>query len=115
MSDLIIRGRKNHIRKSRADRVFDFVIYAAAGLMTLLALYPMYFILIASVSDPNLVARGDVLLFPRSLSLDGYAYLLSMNNLWKGYANTILYTLAGTLIMLAVNIPVAYSLSRKSQ
>ena len=115
MSDLTIRDRRGHnrIRKSRADRIFDLVIYTIAGLLTLLALYPMYFILIASISDPNLVARGDVLLFPRNMSLDGYAYLLSMENLWRGYGNTILYTLAGTAIMLVVNIPVAYSLSRK--
>ena len=113
MSEMTIRNRNNHIRKSRADRIFDFIIYGVAALLTLLALYPMYFILIASISDPNLVAKGDVLLFPRNMSLDGYAYLLSMDNLWGGYGNTILYTLAGTIIMLVVNIPVAYSLSRK--
>ena len=48
MSSLTIQSGKNrnHIRKSRADRIFDTVIYTAAGLLTLLALYPMYFILI---------------------------------------------------------------------
>ena len=106
-------ARQNHIRKSQADRTFDFVIYTVALLMTLLALYPMYFIVIASVSDPNLVAKGEVLLLPRNVSLDGYKYLFSMGNLWTGYGNTVLYTLAGTLIMLVVNIPVAYALSRK--
>ena len=105
--------RPNHIRKSRSDRVFDAVIYTVAALLTLIALYPMYFIVIASVSDPNLVARGDVLLWPRGVSLEGYSYLFSMSNLWTGYGNTVLYTLAGTLIMLIVNIPVAYALSRK--
>lgn len=105
--------RRNHIKKSKADRTFDFVIYAIALLMTLLALYPMYFIVIASVSDPNLVAKGEVLLLPRNVSLEGYNYLFSMSNLWMGYGNTVLYTLAGTLIMLVVNIPVAYALSRK--
>lgn len=105
--------RRNHIKKSKADRSFDFVIYTIALLMTLLALYPMYFIVIASVSDPNLVAKGEVLLLPRNVSLEGYKYLFSMSNLWTGYGNTVLYTLAGTLIMLVVNIPVAYALSRK--
>ncbi|MBQ3705719.1 MAG: carbohydrate ABC transporter permease [Clostridia bacterium] len=103
----------NHIRKTSADRTFDIIIYTVAALMTLIALYPMYFIVIASISDPNLVARGDVLLWPKRFSLEGYQYLFSMGNLWRGYGNTVLYTLAGTLIMLAVNIPVAYSLSRK--
>ena len=102
-----------HVKKLKSDRAFDFVIYAIAVLLTLLALYPMYFIVIASISDPNLVAKGDILFYPRGFTLDGYKHLISMTSLWVGYGNTILYTLAGTLIMLAVNIPVAYALSRK--
>ena len=105
--------RAEHVRKLKSDRVFDFIIYGIAIVMTLLALYPMYFILIASISDPNLVAKGEILFLPRGITLEGYEHLISMTNLWVGYGNTILYTIAGTLIMLAVNIPVAYALSRK--
>lgn len=105
--------RARRVKKLRSDRVFDFIIYGIAILLTLLALYPMYFILIASISDPNLVAKGEILFLPRGITLDGYRHLMSMTNLWVGYGNTILYTIAGTLIMLAVNIPVAYALSRK--
>lgn len=105
--------RARHVRKLKSDRVFDFIIYGIAILLTLLALYPMYFILIASISDPNLVAKGEILFLPRGITLEGYEHLISMTNLWVGYGNTILYTFAGTLIMLAVNIPVAYALSRK--
>lgn len=105
--------RARRVKKLRRDRVFDFIIYGIAILLTLLALYPMYFILIASISDPNLVAKGEILFLPRGITLDGYRHLMSMTNLWVGYGNTILYTIAGTLIMLAVNIPVAYALSRK--
>lgn len=105
--------RAKHVRKLKSDRVFDFIIYGIAILLTLLALYPMYFILIASISDPNLVAKGEILFLPQGITLEGYEHLISMTNLWVGYGNTILYTIAGTLIMLAVNIPVAYALSRK--
>lgn len=102
-----------HVRKLKSDRVFDIIIYGIAAVLTLLALYPMYFILIASISDPNLVAKGEILFLPRGITLEGYEHLMSMSNLWVGYGNTILYTIVGTLIMLAVNIPVAYALSRK--
>ena len=113
MTGIRMPSTRHHIRKSRADIIFDWIIYTIAVLMTLLALYPMYFIVIASISDPNLVAKGEVVFLPRKLSTDGYAYLFSMGNLWTGYGNTVLYTLAGTLIMLIVNIPVAYALSRR--
>ncbi len=102
-----------HVHKLKSDRIFDFLIYGLALVLTFMALYPMYFIVIASISDPNLVARGDILFLPRGFTLDGYKHLISMENLWVGYGNTILYTVVGTLIMLAVNIPVAYALSRK--
>lgn len=104
---------RNRVRRLRSDFVFDCVMYGLAVLLVIVALYPMYFIVIASISDPNLVARGDILLLPRGITLAGYRHLLSMGNLWTGYGNTILYTLVGTMIMLGVNIPVAYVLSRK--
>ena len=105
--------RHNHVRRLASDRVFDGVLYTIAAILTLTALYPMYFIIIASISDPSLVAQGKILLLPRGVTLEGYEHLASMKNLWVGYGNTILYTIAGTAIMLVVNIPVAYALSRR--
>ena len=105
--------RHNHVRRLASDRVFDGVLYTIAAILTLTALYPMYFIIIASISDPSLVAQGKILLLPRGITLEGYEHLASMKNLWVGYGNTILYTIAGTAIMLVVNIPVAYALSRR--
>ena len=104
--------RHNHVRRLASDRAFDGVLYTIAAILTLTALYPMYFIIIASISDPSLVAQGKILLLPRGVTLEGYEHLASMKNLWVGYGNTILYTIAGTAIMLVVNIPVAYVLSR---
>lgn len=104
---------KTHVRKLKSDRVFDIVLYTIAVISVLIALYPMYFIVIASISDPNLVASGEILFYPRGITFVGYQRLFEMRNLWTGYGNTIVYTVIGTLIMLVVNIPVAYALSRK--
>ena len=57
--------RHNHVRRLASDRVFDGVLYTIAAILTLTALYPMYFIIIASISDPSLVAQGKILLLPR--------------------------------------------------
>lgn len=101
------------VRKSREDRIFDFFMYALAGVITLIVLYPMYFIVIASFSDPLLVSRGEILLIPRNVSLKAYRKIVEYEQLWIGYRNTIFYVIAGTLTTLAVNIPAAYALSRK--
>lgn len=104
--------RASRVRKSRSDRIFDAVLYAVAGLIALCALYPMYFILIASVSDPTQVSAGNIVLYPVGFSLKGYAHLAAYSQVWVGYINTVLYVAVGTLICLAVNIPAAYVLSR---
>jgi len=101
------------VQKLKSDRLFDTLLYLIAGLMILVSLYPMYFIVIASISDPNKVAAGEILFYPSGVTMEGYRHLLDMGNLWVGYGNTILYVIAGTLIQLAVNIPVAYVLSRR--
>ncbi len=108
-----LHSEYQQIRKSSPDRMFDFFLYVLAGLITLVVLYPMYFIVIASISDANQVSAGNIILWPIGPTLKGYEHLFSYSQLWTGYGNTIKYVIVGTLIMLGVNIPVAYVLTRK--
>ncbi|WP_236703531.1 carbohydrate ABC transporter permease [Paenibacillus xylanivorans] len=93
--------------------VAEIVLYAFAVLFLIAIIYPIYFIVIASFSDPSSVANGQVWLFPKGFTLEGYKELLRHENIWIGYRNTILYTVVGTLFGLVVNISAAYALSRK--
>lgn len=106
-------SRKNAVSKPASDVIFDIVIYSIAILLVILTLYPMYFVVIASFSDPTYVATGETLLLPKGITLRGYQKLFEYDQLWTGYKNTILYVLAGTAFSLFVNIPAAYALSRK--
>jgi putative aldouronate transport system permease protein len=96
-----------------SDKIIRFVIYVLSVLMLIILVYPLYFMVIASFSNPSAVANGQVWLLPKGFTLDGYKALLDKMEVWVGYWNTILYTVFGTAIGLAVNIPVAYALSRK--
>ncbi len=98
---------RQKVRSQRSDVAFNIILYAACTLLLLLILYPLWFIVIASFSDPSAVAGGHVWLLPVGFTLDGYEELLKQANVWIGYRNTIAYTLVGTLIALAVNIPAA--------
>ena len=60
---------------TRQDRVFDSVNYLILAIVFLAADYPLYFVVIASVSEPNFTATGRVWLFPRGFSLEGYTLL----------------------------------------
>ncbi|MEH7118667.1 carbohydrate ABC transporter permease [Neobacillus vireti] len=105
--------KNSSAQKSWKDRMFDFAVYGIAILMILMIVYPLWFIIIASFSNPADVANGSVWFWPKEWKLDGYMELLKQDIIWRGYLNTILYTLVGTLIALVVNIPAGYALSRK--
>lgn len=101
------------VKKSGADKIFDVVLYVLSGLIFLLVLYPLYFVVIASFSDPSAVAGGQVWLLPKGFTLDGYEEILRHSEIWIGYRNTIIYTLLGTAVGMVVNIFAAYALSRR--
>lgn len=101
------------IKPSRQDTIFNIIIYGLSVIILLIVLYPLYFVVIASFSDPYAVSNGQVWLLPKRFTFDGYKEVLRHAEIWRGYANTIMYTVVGTIIGLIVNIFAAYSLSRK--
>ena len=90
-------------------KIYFFLVVA----ISILLLYPIYFVVTASFSEPAAVASGNVWLWPKGFTLEGYTELLKHKEIWIGYKNTILYTAAGTAIGIFVNITAAYTLSRK--
>jgi putative aldouronate transport system permease protein len=93
--------------------LFNGVLYAVSALILAVIVYPLYFIVIASFSDPAAVSGGDVWLAPVGFTLDGYKALFADTRIWRSYLNTILYTGLGTFFSLAVCLFAAYPLSRK--
>lgn len=104
---------RNKIRSTRADRAFDIVNYLFLGIVGLVTLYPLYFVLIASISEPDAVNSGQVILYPIGFSLEGYQRLFEDMRIWVGYRNTIFYTVAGTALNLVITLITAYPLSRR--
>ncbi|MGP0586665.1 carbohydrate ABC transporter permease [Paenibacillus timonensis] len=101
------------INNRSSDKVMEVLLYVFAVLFLIVLMYPLYFIVIASFSDPSAVANGQVWFVPKGFTLEGYKELLKHENIWIGYRNTILYTVVGTAIGLIVNVSAAYALSRK--
>jgi len=95
------------------ERIFSLFIALYVIICFLLVSYPLYFILIASFSDPTAVAAGTVWFYPKGFSLEGYRTILEYERIWIGYRNTVFYTVFGTLISLIVTLPAGYALSRK--
>ena len=95
------------------DKVFLAIVYLTIALVVIACAYPLYLTVIASISDPYDVYSGKVNLLPSGLTLESYKLVFTNKSIWKGYGNTILYTVAGTLFNLFLTIPSAYALSKK--
>ena len=95
------------------DRTFNIVIMVIMGIYALVTLFPLLTVLANSLSSSEFVNKGQVTFWPRGWTLENYAKVLQEDNIWRGYGNTILYTVIGTLIQLVLQFTAAYPLSRK--
>lgn len=101
-------------RKISGDMVFRIINGILLGIVALIVLYPLYFIIIASFSSPEAVLAGKVVLFPVEINFDGYLKILERQDIWRGYLNTIIYTVLTVILALAVTVPAGWALSRKT-
>ncbi|MBQ8232925.1 MAG: carbohydrate ABC transporter permease [Lachnospiraceae bacterium] len=100
-------------KESWDDIIFDLICNVLVLIVVIAIAYPIYFVLIASISDPKYVNFGDPLLYPKGFTLDGYREVFKNREIWIGYANTIYYTVFGTLIALVCTMLGGYALSRR--
>lgn len=105
-------NRHTHQKRTGSDWVFDVILYVLVALTIVVVLYPLWFIVIASLSDQTQVSSGAVTFWPRGFTLAGYVRVFQDARIWVGYRNTIIYTVFGTLLNLLVTIPAAFALSR---
>ncbi len=101
------------IKDTRADKIFLIFVYVFLAISLLIVLYPLIYIVSASISNPHLVNSGEMWLLPKGITFEGYRTLLGNSSIWRGYLNTIYYTVLGTSINLLVTLPCAYALSRE--
>lgn len=105
--------KKKKMKLCREDRIFHIVNTALMLIIGLITLYPLYYIVLASITDPTVVNSGKLLLFPEKIYLEGYRAAFEYKQLFTGFFNSIVYTVVGTTINLVLTIPGAYALSRK--
>lgn len=103
---------KKKMKMSKGDRIFTIINAVIMILVCIVVLYPLYYVLLASVTDPVVVNSGKLLLYPEAWYTEGYVTTLEYGPLWTAYKNTIVYTVVGTVVSLICTIPAGYALSR---
>ena len=101
-----------HINNCAQDKVFMTVLYVVLTLVLIVVIYPLLFVVFASMSDPQYVNSGALLLYPKGFNLLGYQQVFRDQRILIGYGNTIYYTVFGTILAVAVNMMGGYALSR---
>ena len=104
--------KKNKIKESKTDYVYYSICGVILLLLAVIIIYPLYYIVIASVSDPSAVVNGEVWLYPIKMTFSGYANLFNRSDVWQGYFNTLVYTVVGTVFNIVLTIPAGWALSR---
>ena len=102
-----------HAIQSASDRLFDTINILILIVLCLIIVYPLYYVVLASITDPKVVHTGKLLLYPEAPYFKGYAEALAYPQLISGYTNTIWYTVLNAIVALCCTIPAAYSLSRR--
>jgi putative aldouronate transport system permease protein len=103
---------KNRIREG--NRVATVIMYVIAAFVIFITLYPMYYVLILSLSEPLQALTMEVYTLPKGFNLTAYRILIENSEIWRALANTIFYALAGMVLMLATSVLAAFPLTFKS-
>ena len=98
----------------RSDRTFDVIAAVLGCIIIVIVMVPLIFVAAASFSDPDLVIRGEVLLWPKGLTTKAYTMVFENKDIWRGFRNTMFYTALGTIISVTLTVLAAYPLSRKN-
>ena len=102
--------KKTH---SMSDRTSDIILVAITAVVLLIVAYPLYYVLIASVSNPYDVYAGKTFLLPSQFTLQGYTAVFADPNILSGYLNSIKYTVVGTIFSVVMLYITAYPLAQK--
>ncbi|AEF80350.1 carbohydrate ABC transporter permease [Leadbettera azotonutricia] len=106
-------ARGVQVNKANTDKVFDRINLIFWVIVLVAILYPLWLIIVASVSEPDAVMMGKALLWPVGFSWTGYQAVFQHKQLISSYANSIFYTVSGSAISVAVTMMAAYALTRK--
>lgn len=103
---------EKNIKRCKEDVVFDVILFIILTVILVIVAYPLWWVIISSFSDPKAVSGGQVIWYPIGFTLKGYGEVFQDNSVVRSFLNSVLYTVSGVLINLAVTLPTAYALSR---
>ncbi len=106
--------RKAGTMHTMSDKTSDIILVVLTTLIMLIIAYPLYYVIVASVSDPYDVYAGKTFLLPSKFTLEGYKAVFQNSDLLRGFLNSVKYTVIGTIYSVVVVYLTAYPLSKRN-
>lgn len=106
--------KRNNKPQGLSEKASDIILVGLCLVVLFIVAYPLYYVLVASVSNPYDVYAGKTFLFPSQFSMNGYKAVFADNSIIQGYFNSIKYTIVGTAFSVIMIYLTAYPLSVKS-
>ena len=104
--------KSNRVREG--NMAVTGVLYALATLAALVTLYPMYYILILSLSAPEHAIGMNIYLLPKGFNINPYLVLVKDSAMWRAYRNTVMYAIFQTILMIFTSAIAAFALTFKN-
>ncbi|MDR1905044.1 MAG: carbohydrate ABC transporter permease [Treponema sp.] len=105
--------RKTKMRLSGSDKIYLAIVYTFIGLFSVVIIYPLIYVISASFSSPEALIQGRVFFLPVEPGLKGYAAVFRNDSVWRGFYNSIVYTVSGTAVSIFLTMLGGFVLSRK--
>lgn len=105
--------KQGKISAATGEKVFDAFIYITLAVCFLLWLFPLLYVVLASVTPYEDVVKASLVIIPSRITMEGYRFIIDNSNMVQAFGNTTFITVAGTLISMAVSILMAFPLSKK--
>lgn len=108
--------KKTHKRKyvlKPSDMVFNVLNYLVFGIFTLVCIFPFYYLFINTISDNELVVRGQINFIPRGIHFGNYVSLLNVGDLSTAFIVSVSRTILGTALMVVASALIGYLVTKK--
>ena len=100
--------------RTNGEKVFSVFNTLFMVLLCLIMLYPLWYVVMASFSDPiQYLTHKGPLLIPKGFTLEAYKLVFSNPNIATGYQVTLFVVVVGTVVNLVLTILGGYFLSRR--
>jgi len=100
--------------RTSGGRAFDFANYSLMALLAVIFIYPFWDTLVLSLSTPIAATGLGLRLLPQPPVLGAYVQIFKTDVILIGYANTLIRTIGGTFLTLAVTFLGAYALAKRA-